>query len=187
MLSSETEMGIYMEKERNVILYIGTSIDGFIANDDGTLEWLESTEVEGDSGYNSLLNRIDTVVMGKGTYDTIRGFDIDYPYSDYKNYVFSKSVSGSDEYASFINKDVEAFINNLKQQPGKDIWLIGGGKLAREFFKGNLIDEFQLAIAPIILGKGISLYNGDDITQKYSLMKTEKLGQLAMLHYKKIK
>lgn len=59
--------------------------------------------------------------------------------------------------------------------------------LAREFFKGNLIDEFQLAIAPIILGKGISLYNGDDITQKYSLMKTEKLGQLAMLHYKKIK
>ncbi len=187
MLSSETEMGIYMERERNVILYIGTSIDGFIANDDGTLEWLETTEVEGDSGYNSLLNRIDTVVMGKGTYDTIRGFDIDYPYSDYKNYVFSKFVSGSDEYASFINKDVEAFINNLKQQPGKDIWLIGGGKLAREFFKGNLIDEFQLAIAPIILGKGISLYNGDDITQKYSLMKTEKLGQLAMLHYKKIK
>lgn len=172
-----------MEKKRNVILYIGTSIDGYIANDDGTLEWLESTEVEGDSGYNSLLERIDTVVMGKGTYDIIRGFEMDYPYSDYKNYVFSKSVSGSDEYASFINEDVQTFIKNIKQRPGKDMWLIGGGNLAREFFKENLIDEFQLAIAPIILGKGISLYNGDDITQKYRLTKAEKLGQLAMLHY----
>lgn len=175
-----------MEKSRNVMLYIGTSIDGYIAKDDGTLEWLESTEVEGDSGYNSLLKRIDTVVMGKGTYDIIRGFEMDYPYSDYTNYVFSKSVSGSDEYASFINEDVETFINNLKQQPGKDIWLIGGGNLAREFFKGNLIDEFQLAIAPIILGTGISLYNGDDITQKYRLTKVEKLGQLAMLRYEKL-
>ena len=105
------------------------------------------------------------------------------PYSDYKNYVFSKSVSGSDEYASFIDEDVKTFIKNIKQKPGKDIWLIGGGNLAREFFKENLIDEFQLAIAPIILGKGISLYNGEDITRKYTLTKVEKLGQLAMLHY----
>ncbi|WP_019243415.1 MULTISPECIES: dihydrofolate reductase family protein [Bacillus] len=172
-----------MKKQRNIILYIGTSIDGYIANDDGTLEWLESTEVEGDSGYNSLLERIDTVVMGKGTYDVIHGFDMDYPYSDYKNYVFSNSVSGSDEYASFINEEVKTFIENIKQKPGKDIWLVGGGNLAREFFKENLIDEIQLAIAPIILGKGISLYTGDDITQKYTLTKVEKLGQLAMLHY----
>ncbi|WP_342601134.1 dihydrofolate reductase family protein [Psychrobacillus sp. FSL H8-0483] len=173
-----------MKKQRNIILFIGTSIDGYIANDDGTLEWLESIEVEGDSGYNSLLERIDTVVMGKRTYDVIRGFDMNYPYSDYKNYVFSSSsVSGSDEYASFIDVDVKTFIKNIKQKPGKDIWLIGGGILASEFFKENLIDEFQLAIAPIILGKGISLYNGDDITQKYTLTKVEKLGQLAMHHY----
>ncbi|MCH6267688.1 dihydrofolate reductase family protein [Neobacillus citreus] len=172
-----------MKKQRNIILYIGTSIDGYIANEDGTLEWLESTEVEGDSGYNALLERIDTIVMGKGTYDVIRGFDMDYPYSGYENYVFSKSVSGSDEYASFINEEVKTFIKNIKQKPGKDIWLVGGGNLAGEFFKENLIDEIQLAIAPIILGKGISLYTGDDITQKYTLTKVEKLGQLAMLHY----
>ncbi|MBO0998734.1 hypothetical protein IOC57_13410 [Bacillus sp. SD075] len=67
-----------MKKQRNVILYIGTSIGGYIANDDGTFEWLELTEVEGDSGYNSLLERIDSVVMGKRTYDVIRGFDMDY-------------------------------------------------------------------------------------------------------------
>lgn len=172
-----------MKKQRKIILYIGTSIDGYIANDDGTLKWLETTEVEGDSGYDSLIERIDTVVMGKGTYDVVRGFDMDYPYRDFKNYVFSKTVSGSDEFASFIDEEVKTFINKLKQHPGKDIWLIGGGNLAREFFKGNLIDEIQLAIAPIILGKGISLYTGDDITQKYTLTKVEKLGQLAMLHY----
>ncbi|MGE7908109.1 dihydrofolate reductase family protein [Lysinibacillus xylanilyticus] len=111
---------------------------------------------------------------------------MDYPYSDYTNYVFSKSVSGSDEFASFINEDIETFINNLKQQPCKDIWLIGCRNLARELFKENLIDEFQLAIAPIVLGTGISLYNGDDITQKYRLTKVEKLGQLAMLRYEKL-
>ncbi|MEB2629242.1 hypothetical protein [Peribacillus frigoritolerans] len=87
-----------------------TSIDGYIANEDGILEWLGSTEVEGDSGYNSLLERIDTVVMRKGTYDVIRGFDMDYPYSGYENHVFSKSVSGSDEYASFIDEDVKTYI-----------------------------------------------------------------------------
>ncbi|KQL32722.1 diacylglycerol kinase [Bacillus sp. FJAT-25509] len=174
-----------MEKHRKIILYIGTSIDGYIANNDGTLEWLETTEVEGDSGYNTLLERIDTVVMGKGTYDVVRGFDMDYPYRTYKNYVFSKAATGSDEYATFIDGDIKAFIQELKQQPGKDIWFIGGGNLAREFFKENLIDEFQLAIAPIVLGKGISLYAGDDITQKYTLTKVEKLGQLAMLHYVK--
>ncbi|MFS0782706.1 dihydrofolate reductase family protein [Bacillus sp. 1P06AnD] len=172
-----------MNKQRTIILYIGTSIDGYIANEDGTLEWLESTEVEGDNGYNSLLERIDTVVMGKGTYDTIRGFDMDYPYSRYKNYVFSTSSSGSDEYASFINSDVKTFIKEIKQKPGKDIWLIGGGKLAHDFFKENVIDEFQLAIAPIVLGKGISLYTGEDITVKYTLAKAEKVGQLVMLHY----
>src|SRR6476469_3515928 len=117
-------MEIYMKKQRNIILYIGTSIDGYIANDDGTLEWLESTEVEGDSGYNFLVERIDTVVMGKGTYDIIRGFDVDYPYSEFKNYVFSKSVSGSDEYATFIDEEVTTFIESIKQEPGKDIWLI---------------------------------------------------------------
>ncbi|MEE6449271.1 dihydrofolate reductase family protein [Gottfriedia acidiceleris] len=174
-----------MEKQRKIILYIATSIDGYIANDDGTLEWLETTEVEGDSGYNRLLERIDTVVMGKTTYDVVRGFDMEYPYSTYKNYVFSKSTTGSDEYATFLNEDIKTFIHDLKQQPGKDIWLVGGGNLAREFFKENLIDEFQLAIAPIVLGKGINLYTGDDITQKYTLTKVEKLGQLAMLHYVK--
>ncbi|MFJ8513449.1 dihydrofolate reductase family protein [Lysinibacillus xylanilyticus] len=66
------------------------------------------------------------------------------------------------------------------------MWLIGCRNLARELFKENLIDEFQLAIAPIVLGTGISLYNGDDITQKYRLTKVEKLGQLAMLHYEKL-
>lgn len=172
-----------MNQERKIILYIGTSIDGYIANEDGTLEWLESTEVEGDNGYSTLLERIDTVVMGKRTYDIVRGFDIDYPYTNLTNYVFSTSLEGKDEYVEFIKEDVKTFMKNLKKQPGKDIWLIGGGKLAREFFKENLIDEFQLAIAPVILGKGISLYTGGDIESKFTLAKVEKLGQLAMLHY----
>ncbi|WP_459500586.1 dihydrofolate reductase family protein [Bacillus sp. C1] len=172
-----------MNQERKVILYIGTSIDGYIANEDGTLEWLESTETEGDNGYSTLLERIDTVLMGKKTYDVIRGFDMDYPYANYTNYVFSTSVEDKDEYAQFVKENVKTFIMNLKKQPGKDIWLIGGGNLAREFFKENLIDEFQLAIAPIILGKGISLYTGGDIETKFTLTKIEQLGQLAMLHY----
>lgn len=174
-----------MNNERKIILYIGTSIDGYIANDDGTLEWLESTEVEGDSGYDKLLERIDTVIMGKATYDTVRGFDMEYPYRQFTNYVYTNSLSGKDEYATFINEDVISFVQRMKEMPGKDIWLIGGGKLASIFFQHNLIDEFQLAIAPIVLGKGISLYQGDEITVNYNLKKVEKLGQLAMLHYVK--
>lgn len=174
-----------MNNERKIILYIATSIDGYIANDDGTLEWLESTEVEGDSGYDKLQGRIDTVIMGKATYDTVRSFDMEYPYRQFTNYVYTNTLSGEDEYATFINEDVIAFIQRIKETPGKDIWLIGGGKLASIFFQNNLIDEFQLAIAPIVLGKGISLYQGDQITVNYNLTKVEKLGQLAMLHYVK--
>ncbi|MBG9465132.1 diacylglycerol kinase [Bacillus thuringiensis] len=174
-----------MKQERKIILFIGTSIDGYIANEDGNLDWLESTETTGDTGYATLLERIDTVVMGKNTYDSIRGFDMDYPYANYTNYVFSSSMEGKDEYAQFTKENVKTFITNLKKQPGQDIWLIGGGKLAHEFFKENLIDEFQLAIAPIILGKGISLYTDNNITTEFRLKKIEQFDQLAMLHYVK--
>ncbi|MGL4820259.1 MAG: dihydrofolate reductase family protein [Bacilli bacterium] len=175
-----------MTNKRNIILYIATSLDGHIASEDGTLAWLESTDTAGgDTGYTAVLERIDTVLMGKGTYEIIRGFDIPYPYQDFKNYVFSSSKTGTDEYATFTNADVVTFVRDLQSQPGKDIWLVGGGVLAREFFKHNLIDEFQLAIAPQVLGQGISLYVGDDITQRYTLERVQQVGQMAMLYYRK--
>ncbi|MGM9988372.1 MAG: dihydrofolate reductase family protein, partial [Bacillaceae bacterium] len=174
-----------MEEKRNVILYIATSLDGYIAREDGDLDWLESAHTENDCGYGDLIKRIDTVLMGKTTYEQVLGFDIPYPYSEQKSYIFSHYTTGEDEHATFINEEPIQFVSTLKQQPGKDIWLVGGGKLAASFFKHGLIDEFILAIIPTIIGTGISLYQDKEIETSFALTKVERSGDVALLHYKK--
>jgi len=146
---------------RKLILYIASSINGKIARKDGAVDWLESipNPDQSDYGYNEFYNSIDTTIMGYNTYAQIIGWDIDFPYRGKKNFVFTrKQQLPQSNDAEFVTKNHTHFIQALKQQPGKDIWLIGGGQLNTALFNVGLIDEIQLFVMPIVLPKGIDLF-----------------------------
>ncbi|NDK56075.1 dihydrofolate reductase family protein [Pontibacter fetidus] len=146
---------------RQIILYIAASLDGYIARPDGSIDWLENEKfaIENeDYGYSEFLQTIDTTLMGHSTYKVVTGFDTPFPYADKTNYVFSHSKQPDTEHVQFVHSNVAGFVKQLKQQSGKDIWLIGGGQLNTHLLNAGLIDEIILTYIPVILGSGIPLF-----------------------------
>ncbi|MBD8499722.1 dihydrofolate reductase family protein [Paenibacillus arenosi] len=169
---------------REVILFIAVSLDGFIAKEDDDLQWLMETEGEGDNGYSEMYQSIDTTIMGKRTYDWVREQIDTFPYTDKKNYVFSTTETGSNEYVEFVNEDVVEFTKKLKAQQGSKIWMVGGGIILDAFIKENLIDEYIITVTPHILGSGIPLFKERNPQINLQLINTRRFGQFVELHYK---
>ena len=147
---------------RKVVLYIAASLDGYIARPDDSIDWLEDKAyaIEGeDYGYSEFIQTIDTTLMGHSTYKVILGFDTPFPLPTETNFVFSRSAGHTDTaQVKFINTDAVAFVQELKQQQGKAIWLMGGGQLNTLLLNARLIDEIILTYIPIVLGAGIPLF-----------------------------
>jgi dihydrofolate reductase len=140
---------------RPVILFIATSLDGYIARTDGGIDWLFTDQ---DYGYREFFSCVDTVVMGRKTYDVSLSFG-EYPYAGRAGYVFSRSRSGQeDEHVRYISTDPAGLAAGLKAKPGKNIWLVGGSELIQGFIQSDLIDEYVISIHPVILGSGIPLF-----------------------------
>jgi len=139
---------------RRVILFIATSLDGYIAGPAGEIDWLFRDQ---DYGYTAFLSGIDTVLMGRRTYDVSLGFG-DYPYKGKQGFVWSRTRNGHDGNVTFVSQDVGPFVSTLKQKPGKNIWLVGGAELVAECVRHDVIDEFMIFVHPIILGNGIALF-----------------------------
>lgn len=139
---------------RKVVLYIAISLDGYIARRSGEIDWLFSDQ---DYGYTKFLGAVDTIVMGRKTYEQVLRFG-EYPYKGLECFVYSRKLVGRNENVSFVSEPPASFITKLKQRPGKDIWLVGGAELASECVKHDLIDEYIISVHPIILGQGIQLF-----------------------------
>jgi dihydrofolate reductase len=144
---------------RDVILTVANSLDNYIAREDGAIDWLLwSDEVAKELG--AFWERIDTVVMGRKTYDAaveLGGGSESYP--GMKVIVFSRTISKSaDSGATFVSIDAVEFVRELKQQDGKAIWCLGGGEIAQALFDADLIDEIGLNVHPVLLGSGVPLF-----------------------------
>ncbi|WP_239255091.1 dihydrofolate reductase family protein [Listeria ilorinensis] len=169
--------------EKQVSLYIAVSLDGYIADEDGSVSWLESIDSEGDAGYEAFFDNVDTVVMGRTTYQQIFSLTDTFPYSKKDVYVFSNTKAGTqDEYADFVSGTVDNWLNEIS---GEHVWLVGGAQLVKQFLKEKAIDRFVLTIAPIILGKGIPLFEQDD-THTLELEEVARFGQFAQLIYRNV-
>ncbi|BAZ50766.1 bifunctional deaminase-reductase-like protein [Nostoc sp. NIES-4103] len=143
---------------RKIILYIASSIDGYIARESGEVDWLFTDQ---DYGYTEFFAQIDTVIMGSKTYLQVLSFE-EYPYQDKEVFVFSKTLQGETNHnVKFVGSDWKDFINTLRQSDGGNIWLVGGAAMIYSFMQHNLIDELILSIHPIILGNGIPLIVND--------------------------
>lgn len=165
---------------RKVVLYIATSLDGYIARENGEIDWLFSDQ---DYGYTDFLSTVDTIILGNRTYRQALTFG-EFPYKDKECYVFSKTIKGSNEYVTFVNDDFVPFIEDLKKKAGKNIWLVGGTRTIDLFMKNKLIDEFIISIHPIILSKGIELFKeGNDELNLVLRESTNFSSGLVQLHY----
>ncbi|WP_420153127.1 dihydrofolate reductase family protein [Siphonobacter sp.] len=161
---------------RKITLYIAMSLDGFVAGTQDELDWLIQfpNPEQTDYGYAAFLETIDTTLMGYRTYEVVLGLEETFPYANLTNYVFTRSTSrGEAPYVSFVTEDWRTFVQNLKQQPGKGIWLIGGGQLNAAFLNEKRIDELIVHVMPVVLGSGISLFEGLTIEHTLQLTSTK--------------
>ncbi|WP_088835408.1 dihydrofolate reductase family protein, partial [Paenibacillus tyrfis] len=148
--------------KRPLVLYIATSLDGYIARENGEIDWLDEAEGEGDSGYSEFYETIDTVLMGNKTYEHTFELADQFPYPDKKCYVFSRSERQPNPHVTYITGDIPEFIEKLKEQDGSKIWIVGGAEILDVLLKSNLVDEFIITMMPTILGKGIPLFKKDN-------------------------
>ncbi|MED3573111.1 dihydrofolate reductase family protein [Cytobacillus praedii] len=173
-----------MNNQRKLALFIAQSLDGFIATKDDSLDWLFKVEGEGDNGYTEFIETIDTILIGKRTYDWIMKHEKgQFPYKDKSCFVFSRTRNDDTDHVKFINEDIVTFTNNLKKEDGKNIWIVGGGDLLHTFLKEDLVDELILTIAPKIIGEGIPLFKESNYHLDLYLKGTRTFNQFVELHY----
>jgi len=146
-------------KRRKVIVHIATSADGYIARPDGDLEWLRSRPApKGFYGMTAFMRSVDTKVLGRKTYEVSLRMGARFE-SKSRHIVFSRHSPPADvpTGVEFVNDAIGPFLSRLREQPGKDIWLMGGGEIIASFLDEQAIDEFVISVAPIFIGEGIPL------------------------------
>lgn len=141
------------------VLYIATSLDGYIAGDNDDMAWLSPFE-GGEYGYKEFLSTVGVIIEGKRTYDLSveRGFVNEaHPVP---SLVLSHSSPQVPEgiTVTFVEGAAESILARAKKMTDKKIWIVGGAKVARLFMKAGLIDEYIITLIPVVLGKGIKLF-----------------------------
>ncbi len=140
-------------------VFIATSLDGYIARRDGGLDWLEIVHpLDASHGYDDFIASVDTLVIGRATYDTAIGFP-EYPYAGKRVVVMThRSVelrAGAEAFAG-TPAELAARLGDARRV------YVDGGTVIRQFFAANLIDDITLSIIPIVLGDGIRLFGGGE-------------------------
>ncbi len=174
-------------QDRKVILYIAMSLDGYIAKPGDDLSFLSIVEQTGeDYGYNSFIRNVDTVILGRKTYDWVMKQVPEFPHSNKEVFVVTRQSRPAAGSVNFYNGDLGDLISSLKQKNGKNIFIDGGAELVNALMKNKLIDEFIISIIPIFLGDGIALFKPGYQEQKLKLVNSTSFSSgLVQLYYKK--
>ncbi|MBS3991788.1 MAG: dihydrofolate reductase [Erysipelothrix sp.] len=178
-----------MKNQRKVALYIAQSLDGYIARENNDISWLSVVERDNeDYGYDDFVKTVDTVFMGRKTYDKVLSFGIEFPHKGRRCYVLSKKLTGADENVQFFNGNIVDLVTKIKNEEGKDIFIDGGSEVVREFRQHDLIDEYVISIIPILLGKGIRLFSETDSENNLKLVDSKTFDSgLVQLKYERVK
>lgn len=172
---------------RKVIVYIAASLDGFIAGPNDDLSFLKRVEREGeDYGYAAFSSAIDTVIMGRRTYEWVTREVGPAVYDEGSNdvYVITRTPQPTRGKTKFYQGDVEVLIQQLKAAPGKDIFCDGGAMLIDSMLKENLIDEMIISVIPVLLGNGTRLFKEGRPEHDMQLLESKAFESgLVQLHY----
>lgn len=171
--------------ERRVIVYIAVSIDGYIAGENDDLQFLSVVEVPGeDYGYSEFIKTIDTVILGRKTYDKVMSIISEFPHQDKITYVITRKVVESNGTLNFYSGDLKELIGTLKSVSGKNIFVDGGAEIIHQLMEFDLIDEFILSVIPVFLGDGIRLFKENRPERKMTLLNSKSFSSgLIQSHY----
>ncbi|WP_099371198.1 dihydrofolate reductase family protein [Sphingobacterium sp. 1.A.5] len=172
---------------RKISLFIATSLDGYIAKPNDDLSFLKLVEKEGeDYGYAAFTNTIDTLIIGRRTYDYVLK---EIGSSHYDNgqrdvYVITRNQRPKVGRTTFYTGNLSELVKQLKSEKGKNIYCDGGAEVINELLKHDLIDEFIISVIPVLLGNGTRLFKEGrpEQTLEFVQAKTFETG-LMQLHY----
>ncbi len=171
---------------RKVILYIAASIDGYIAKPNNDLSFLNAVQREGeDYGYQEFMRSVDTVILGRKTYDWVMTQVDIFPHAELQTFVITSSKRENSGKTIFYNGDLPELITNLKKSEGLNIFIDGGAAVVNTLLNHKLIDECIISIIPVLLGDGIQLFNNGRPEQVLELLSSKQYASgLVQLHYK---
>jgi dihydrofolate reductase len=186
-LSLQTGFG-YNRAMRKVVLGLGISLDGYIARLDGSVDFLFTPK---DYSMGPFFKIIDTAIMGRKTYEVglKMGGASAFGGSSMTYFVMSRTLPpGERGGVIFTDQSPAELIAQFRKHPGKNIWHMGGGELAREFLKADLVDEIYLGVVPVLLGEGLPLFPGRFPQRNFTLLENKSFSKgLIALKYKRVR
>lgn len=171
-----------------VVLYLAVSLDGYIARSNGSVDWLFDVEGDGgDNGYAKFYGRIGALIMGRLTYEEMLKLSEEFPYKGKPCYVVARSEQPPSPNVTFTAEDLASLVPNVKAEANGDVWLVGGGQLAKAFLEKGLLDQIEMTVIPKILGEGIPLFPEGTASTRLKLVTAEPMGQMVTLVYDVLK
>ncbi|TDD46646.1 dihydrofolate reductase [Kribbella antibiotica] len=158
-------------------VFIATSLDGYIARPDGSIDWLtERGEQAGDTGYDEFMAAIDTVVLGRGTFEKVLTFGF-WPYEGKHVEVLSTTLDPGIDERVIVHRTLDALVETLADRNAQRIYA-DGGKVIQTFLRAGLLNELTITTAPVLLGSGLPLFGplDEDITLVHNATRTLKAG-----------
>ncbi|MDD2799540.1 MAG: dihydrofolate reductase family protein [Bacteroidales bacterium] len=174
-----------MDVKRKLILYISMSLDGYIADCNDDLHFLSVVEQDGeDYGYSEFINSVDTVIIGRKTFDKVKSMGFEYPHTDKEVYIISRSKQSMEGSFQYYNGNLSDLVTRLKTKSGKNIYCDGGAEIANYLLSNYLVDEMIISIIPVLLGDGIRLFKERNDTANLTLLSSKQFPKgLVQLHY----
>jgi len=170
---------------RKTIVYIAMSLDGYIAKPGDDLSFLSMAFKEGeDYGYAEFMSGVDTVIMGRKTYDWIMKQVPVFPHVDLESYIITRTEKPGSGKLKFFTGNLLNLVERLKSATGGNIFIDGGAEIVTELLHGKLIDEFIITVFPVLLGEGIRLFPDGRPEQMLNLVRSSSYETgLVQLHY----
>lgn len=167
-----------------IAYYVAASLDGYIADANGGVDWLPQGESD-DYGYMQFYAGVDALLMGRRTYDQVLEFG-QWPYAGKPTYIFTGHPPDDNPYdVQFVAAEPAEFARTTMAGYSGTVWLVGGANLAEQFRRAGLIDEYLVHVIPVVLGRGIPLFGGDAEPTVLTLSETKTYPDgLVLLSYR---
>ena len=172
--------------KRKIIVNVATSVDGYVARTDGNLDWLTRRPApKGFYGLPKFSHSIDAKILGRKTYDMSVKMGATFSADD-PHYVFSRRTppASAPPAVHFVTESIRSFAERIRKQPGKNIWMMGGGEIIGSFLDEGAIDEFIVTVVPMFIGEGIHLIAPKNREVALRLLSSQRFSDgVIQLHY----